>query len=178
MVRLRRRRGRRAAHLRAHRNSRHPGARFGLLGFLDVPNRTAVGKSDLEGWVGEGLIDYIPACDDVRPHIASADCIVLPSYREGLPRTLLEGAAMARPLIATDVPGCRDVVEHGVNGYLCEVRDSDALAEAMIRAIEGGADRRRQMGLEGRRIAEARFGQDVVVDAYLEAIGAALEGRP
>jgi glycosyltransferase involved in cell wall biosynthesis len=90
--------------------AQHPSTIVRLLGFVDVPNRTAVARSDIEAWTGEGLIEYLPASDDVRPHIAQADCIVLPSYREGLPRALLEGAAMGRPLIATEGPGCGDVV--------------------------------------------------------------------
>src|SRR5690606_19601731 len=85
-----------------------PEARFRLLGFAGAANRTAVGRGDIDTWVAEGLVDYLGAADDVRPHVAAADCIVLPSYREGLPRALLEGAAMGRPLIAADTPGCRD----------------------------------------------------------------------
>lgn len=157
---------------------RHPTARFTMLGFVDVPNRTAVGKNDIDIWSKEGVIDYLPACEDVRPHIEAADCVVLPSYREGLPRALLEGAAMARPLIATNVPGCRDVIQDGVNGYSCVVRDAASLAEAMIQIIDAGSDRRRQMGREGRRMVEARFGQELVVQSYLEAVEAALASRP
>lgn len=152
-----------------------PEARFRMLGLVDAPNRTAVSRSELQSWVDERVIEHSPACDDVRPHIADSDCIVLPSYREGLPRTLLEGAAMARPLIASDVPGCRDVVEPGVNGMLCAVRDPAALAEAMIRMIDIGADARAEMGRRGRAKVEAGFGQDIIVERYLDAIGHALK---
>ena len=79
----------------------------------------------------KALVEYLGTADDVRPHIAAATAVVLPSYREGLPRSLLEAAAMARPLIAADVPGCRDVVDDGVNGFLCKVRDPVSLADAM-----------------------------------------------
>ena len=82
-----------------------PDARFRLLGFLDAPNRSAVPAEDVQAWQADGLIDYLGDADDVRPHVEAADAIVLPSYREGLPRALLEGAAMGKPLIATDVPG-------------------------------------------------------------------------
>ncbi len=99
-------------------------ARFQLLGFLDAQNRTAVPRALVEQWVSEGVIEYLGPQDDVRPFIAAADCVVLPSYREGTPRTLLEAAAMAKPLIATNVPGCREVVEDGVNGLLCEAADA------------------------------------------------------
>ena len=90
---------------------RHPDTRFQILGFADVDNRTAVPRATLERWIGEGLVEHLGAADDVRPFIAAADCVVLPSYREGLPRSLLEASAMARPIVATDVPGVRDVVE-------------------------------------------------------------------
>ena len=97
-----------------------PDACFQLLGPIDEGNRTAIARAELDGWVAQGLVEYLGETDDVRPYMAAASAVVLPSYREGLPRSLLEAAAMARPLIATDVPGCREVVEDGVNGYLCE----------------------------------------------------------
>jgi glycosyltransferase involved in cell wall biosynthesis len=152
----------------------HPGVRFQLLGFLDVANRTAVPRAEVERWVAEGLIDYLGHSDDVRPFLAAADCVVLPSYREGLPRTLLEAAAMGKPLIATDVPGCRHIAEHGVNGYLCAVRDSCALAEAMANMLTLPEAERLAMGTAARAKAEAEFDERKVVDRYLEAIAAAI----
>ncbi|MGE5722343.1 MAG: glycosyltransferase family 4 protein, partial [Sphingomonadales bacterium] len=154
-----------------------PEARFRMLGFVDAPNRSAVAQSDVDRWVAEGLIEYLPACEDVRPHVAAADCVVLPSYREGLPRTLLEGAAMAKPLIATDVPGCRDVVEDGVTGLLCAVRDEASLADAMLRMMALEPEQRARMGGAGRSKAEAEFDHRLVVESYLQAIEAALSGR-
>ena len=88
-------------------------AEFHFLGFLDAANVSAIGRAELDGWIDAGIIHFHPATRDVRPHIAEADVVVLPSYREGLPRTLLEGAAMSRPLIATDVPGCRHIAFPG-----------------------------------------------------------------
>jgi glycosyltransferase involved in cell wall biosynthesis len=99
---------------------------------------------------------------------------VLPSYREGLPRTLLEGAAMAKPLIATDVPGCRALVEHGVNGRLCAAQDSGALAVAMLEVASLSAEERTKLGAAGRIKVEAGFGEERVASLYLEAIEAAL----
>jgi glycosyltransferase involved in cell wall biosynthesis len=147
-----------------------PDTRFQLLGFLDVPNRTAVPRGDVERWVEEGLVEYLGTSDDVRPHIAASDCVVLPSYREGLPRTLLEAAAMAKPLIATDVPGCRHVVEDGVNGYLCRVRDPRSLADAMLRLVRLSADERTRLGLAGRARIEAEYDERLVISRYLTAI--------
>jgi glycosyltransferase involved in cell wall biosynthesis len=147
-----------------------PDTRFQLLGFLDVPNRTAVPRGDVERWVEEGLVEYLGASDDVRPHIAASNCVVLPSYREGLPRTLLEAAAMAKPLIATDVPGCRHVVEDGVNGYLCRVRDGRSLADAMLRLVRLSAAERTRLGLAGRARIEAEYDERLVISRYLTAI--------
>ncbi len=116
----------------------HPTARFQLLGFLDADNRSAIDERTMTNWVDENAVEYLGSASDVRPAIKDADCIVLPSYREGAPRTLIEGAAMGRPTIATDVPGCRDVVEDGTTGLLCRVRDADDLAVKMIQMIEMG----------------------------------------
>jgi glycosyltransferase involved in cell wall biosynthesis len=151
-----------------------PDVRFGLLGFLDVENRTAVSRSEVDLWVAEGLIDYLGAADDVRPHIETADCVVLPSYREGLPRTLLEAAAMAKPLIATDVPGCRQVVDDGRNGFLCAVRDAQSLAGAMLRMARLAPAELGAMGAAGRLKMETEFDERIVIGHYLEAIGDAI----
>ena len=99
--------------------------------------------SELAAWVGEGVVEHLGTTDDVRPFIAGATAVVLPSYREGLPRSLLEAAAMERPLIASDVPGCRDVVDDGVNGFLCSARDAVSLADGDAAAgvfASGAAD--------------------------------------
>jgi glycosyltransferase involved in cell wall biosynthesis len=147
-----------------------PDARFQLLGPIDDGNRTAIGRAQLDRWVLEGVIDYLGTTDDVRPFIGAASAIVLPSYREGLPRSLLEAAAMARPLIACDVPGCRDVVEDGVNGYLCAVRDVGSLAAAMRSFAELPSFRRLAMGEAARRKVQERFSEELVVRAYLDVL--------
>ena len=147
-----------------------PDARFQLLGPIDEGNRTAIARAELDGWIAQGLVDYLGETDDVRPYVAAASAVVLPSYREGLPRTLLEAAAMARPLIATDVPGCREVVEDGVNGFLCEVRDSTSLANAMKKLAELSPSQRLAMGEAGRRKVQDKFSETVVIRAYLNAL--------
>lgn len=149
---------------------RIPQARFRLLGFLDVENRTAVPRQMVQNWEREGVIEYLGQTNDVRPYIADADCVVLPSYREGTPRSLLEAAAMARPLIATDVPGCRDVVDDGVNGWLCKAKDIGDLADKMLRFAETPDEERLKMGRQSRLKAERQFNERIVVDAYLTAI--------
>jgi glycosyltransferase involved in cell wall biosynthesis len=118
----------------------------------------------------EGVVEYLGEAHDVRPHIAAADCVVLPSYREGVPRTLMEASAMGRPIVATDVPGCRDVVADGDTGFLCRVRDGASLAEQMIRMIELGAPGREAMGARGRRKVAAEFDEQQVVERYRQTI--------
>lgn len=141
-------------------------ARFQLLGAADAQNRSAIGPDEVRGWVEAGLIEYLGTTDDVRPAIAAADCVVLPSYREGAPRTLIEAAAMARPLIATDVPGCNAVVEHGRTGFLCAVRDAAALAEAFHAFLALPPEARAAMGAAGRARMEAEYDVARVVEAY------------
>ncbi|AOK40246.1 glycosyltransferase family 4 protein [Burkholderia vietnamiensis] len=150
--------------------ARYPDARFQLLGPLGVDNPSAIGRADVDAWVGEGVVEYLGEAHDVRPHIAAADCVVLPSYREGVPRTLMEASAMGRPIVATDVPGCRDVVADGDTGFLCRVRDGASLAEQMIRMIELGAPGREAMGARGRRKVAAEFDEQQVVERYRQTI--------
>ena len=147
-----------------------PAARFQLLGSVDAENRSAIGKDVVDGWVEEGVIEYLGTTTDVRPFIEASHCVVLPSYREGAPRTLIEAAAMARPLIATDVPGCRAVVDKGQSGYLCDVRSATSLAGAMERFLELSAGRKIEMGRAGRRKMEQEFDQALVIDPYFQAI--------
>jgi glycosyltransferase involved in cell wall biosynthesis len=147
-----------------------PEVRFQLLGFLDVENRTAVSRQNVEQWVGEGLVEYLGATDDVRPFLRAADCVVLPSYREGTPRSLLEAAAMGKPLIATDVPGCREVVDHAVNGFLCKVRDPDDLASKMIEFAMMEDASRARMGAQSRGKVERQFSETIVIEKYMQQI--------
>jgi glycosyltransferase involved in cell wall biosynthesis len=149
----------------------HPNIRTQLLGPLDGHNRTAISRSELNDWVSHGLVEYLGETDDVRPFIEKATAVVLPSYREGLPRSLLEAGAMGRPLVATDVPGCREVVDEGVNGFLCAPRNADSLADAMQRLVDLNPDERSTMGLASRRKVESKFSEAVVIQAYLDALG-------
>ena len=150
--------------------SDQPQARFQLLGSVDAANRTAIDAATVSSWVDEGTIEYLGTTDDVRPRIAEAHCVVLPSYREGAPRTLIEAAAMARPLIATDVPGCRVVVDDGKTGFLCEVKSGDSLATACLEFQNLPYADRAKMGRAGRAKMEAEYDQAIVVKAYGKAI--------
>ncbi len=150
--------------------SDHPDARFQLLGAAESENRTAIAACTVDEWVREGIVEYLGTTPDVRLTIAAAHCIVLPSYREGAPRTLIEAAAMARPLIATDVPGCRTVVDHNETGFLCDVRSVDSLATAMRRFLDLPVERRSEMGQAGRAKMEREYDQKLVVEAYAHAV--------
>lgn len=150
-----------------------PHVRFELLGFLDVQNRTAIDRDTVEGWEHEGILHYRGEADDVRPYLARATAVVLPSYREGMPRSLLEAAAMGRPLIATDVPGCTEIARAGENAFLCAPRDARSLADAMLGLLDLSADGRAAMGRRSREIAEREFDVSVVEARYLNAIARA-----
>lgn len=149
---------------------RCPLVEFCLLGFVDVQNPAAISRAEMDAWVAEGVVNYLGVSDDVRAQIATADCVVLPSYREGTPRTLLEAAAMARPIITTDAVGCREVVDDGVNGYLCKVRDAGDLAEKMERMLSLAPEQRTEMGLRGRAKMVAEFDEQIVIGKYLAVI--------
>jgi len=150
--------------------ARYPQARFRLLGPVGVDNPSAITRDEVAAWEHEGVIDYLGEAHDVRPFIAAADCVVLPSYREGVPRTLMEASAMGRPIVATDVPGCREVVAHGVNGLLCEVRNADSLAERLAQMLDMSGEARRVMGERGRQKVAAEFDERVVVEKYKDLI--------
>jgi glycosyltransferase involved in cell wall biosynthesis len=147
-----------------------PCAEFRLMGFLDARNPTAVRREEVLSWEDEGVIRYLGTSDDVRSQYADADCVVLPSYREGTPRTLLEAASMGLPVIAADAVGCRQAVQDGVTGYLCRVRDSADLAEKMRRIVSLTADERIQMGLAGRNKILREFDERIVTARYLDEI--------
>jgi glycosyltransferase involved in cell wall biosynthesis len=162
--------------------ARHPAARFQLLGFTDVANPSAISVAQIQDWVNEGCIEFLGSSDDVRQFMQDADCVVLPSnYREGVPRTLLEAAAMGRPVITTDAPGCRDTVIDGVSGFLCRPVDSADLADKFFRFTDLSAQERNAMGLAGRRLMESRFDEGLVINRYralLPASAAATDVSP
>jgi glycosyltransferase involved in cell wall biosynthesis len=148
----------------------YPKSRFQILGSIDSQNRSAIDLSSVEGWIQEGVIEYLGSVDDVQPVIAAADCVVLPSYREGAPRTLIEASALGRPLIATDVPGCRAVVDNETSGFLCEVRSSDSLSKACLRFLGLDIETRKEMGRAARAKMEREYNQEIVVEAYRAAL--------
>jgi glycosyltransferase involved in cell wall biosynthesis len=149
---------------------KHPDAELQLLGFIDSNNPSAVPEESIRAWEKEGILSWLGRADDVRPYIAEADCVVLPSYREGTPRSLLEAASMARPVITTDAVGCRQVVDHGQTGFLCQPRSAEDLAQTMERFLHLSDDERQAMGRKGRAKMLREFDEKIVLDKYLQAI--------
>ena len=150
--------------------ARYPQARFQLLGPAGVANPSAISQQEVEQWAAEGVVEWLGETDDVRPYLSAADCVVLPSYREGMPRTLLEASALGRPIVATRVPGCRDVVEDGVTGLLCEARSADDLAAKMLHMLEMTAQQRAHMGELGRARMQAEFDERLIIQRYFAAL--------
>lgn len=148
----------------------HPQVECALLGFVDSDNPNSISASQMKAWVNEGVVLYWGNSRDVREQLAQADCVVLPSYREGTPRTLLEAAAMGRPLIATNVPGCREVVCDGLNGLLCQPRDPQDLVRQMARMLAMTDAQLKQMGHASRQLVEQRFDERQVIDQYRKAL--------
>jgi glycosyltransferase involved in cell wall biosynthesis len=146
-----------------------PEIQFQLLGQRDVRNPTVVPQKDLDQWEAEGIVRWMGEVTDVRPIIAEADVAVLPSYyREGIPRSLLEAAAMAKPIITTNAIGCREAVEDGLNGLVVPVKDVPALSQAMLYMIKH-PDELKRMGEAGREKMVREFDERVVIKKILEA---------
>jgi len=155
---------------------RYPQAICRLLGPLDrVPD--AVSEETVRCWREDRVVEILDPVDDVRPHLAAASVFVLPSFREGTPRSVLEAMAMGRPVVTTDVPGCRQTVEEGVTGYLVPPFEPGALMRAMARFIEE-PELIPQMGAAGRRLAEEKFDADLVVRDMLAALGLSVMQAP
>ena len=157
----------------------YPNAEFHIIGPLWGGNKKSltVTAEELSGWIEKKWIVYHDKQKDVRPFMADADCVVMPSYREGMSNVLLEAASMARPLIATNVTGCRDIVEDEVNGFLCNVRDGKDLADKMKKMINLSAAEREKMGKKGREKMISEFDKKIVVKTYIEAIDLVVNGK-
>jgi glycosyltransferase involved in cell wall biosynthesis len=141
-----------------------------ILGAYYPNNPTAITKSDMSAWVEEGCVEYLGVSDEVALVIAKADCVVLPSYREGLSRVLLESASMAKALITSNVAGCKEVVDDGINGYLCEVKSSHSLFLSMEKMYALSYDKRQEMGKKGREKVMKEFDEKLVIEKYEEVL--------
>jgi len=148
--------------------------RVQLLGGLDEAGGVGVPRATFEQWLAEGAIEHLGTSDNVAEHLHRADCVVLPSYREGTPKTLLEAAACGKPLVTSDVAGCRETVEHGRNGYLCQVRSADDLAAKLLQMAQLPPERLAAMGAASRQLAEEKFDEQLVLREYLSAVAEAV----
>lgn len=155
---------------------KYPCAKVTLVGG-EAENRTAIPECQLAEWNNNDAIEYVGPQSDIRLWMSNADCVVLPSYREGLSRVLLEAGAMGIPAITTNVPGCVDVIEHGVNGLICEPRDSESLQRAMLDFLDTSEADRAQMAVNARAKCEQKFSTTVVNDIYAAAIDEVIQGQ-
>jgi glycosyltransferase involved in cell wall biosynthesis len=149
--------------------SRHPNVQFDLVGWVD-DNPDAIEQRELDAWIENGLFNFLGKLTDVKPAIADSSVYVLPSYREGTPRTVLEAMAMGRGVITTDAPGCRETVVDGHNGYLVPVKDAHALAEAMQKFIDE-PELIAKMGRAARQVAMDKFDVNTVNQMMLTEMG-------
>jgi len=148
--------------------SKNKDVEFWFLGKIGVPNPAAVPKEFVDEYVNSGIINYLGVTDNVAEVVKNADCFVLPSYREGISRVIMEAASMEKPVVATDVPGCTELVDRGINGYLCDPRDSSSLTEAMENFLNLSQEEKKEMGRAGRRKMEAEFSLERVCRVYTE----------
>lgn len=149
---------------------KYPNAQFQLLGACGVDNPSAVSNAQIKKWKKEKVIEYLGTTSDVRSNIAKADCIVLPSYREGIPRTLLEAAAMEKPIISTKTAGCKEVVQHNVTGYLCTPKNPKSLAKFCTKFIKLSSVERARMGSISRTYIIKRFDEKHIISKYTSTI--------
>jgi glycosyltransferase involved in cell wall biosynthesis len=141
-----------------------------LLGFFDDKNPVAIPRQQVEEWDRSGIVSYLGHTDNVIPYIEKADCIVLPSYREGMPLSLLEASSMCKAMIATDTAGCRAIIEDGVNGYLCRQKDAADLAEKMTSYFHLSPAAKTKMGMAGREKVLRCFTKEIITGIYLDKI--------
>lgn len=145
-----------------------PRARFQLLGPLDPDSTSGISRAQLDEWNREGVVEYLGSTQDVLPFLQAANCLVLPSYyREGTPRSLLEAGAVGRPIITTDMPGCRDVVVDHESGFLVAPRDADQLAAACKAFLMLSPEEQRSMGAASRQHIAENYDEEIVIRAYL-----------
>ncbi|MEQ8244514.1 glycosyltransferase family 4 protein [Fulvivirga sp.] len=145
-------------------------AKFQILGAKDTEHKRGIKEEIIDEWISSNTIEYLGKVEDVREFINNADCVVLPSYREGTPKSLLEAASSGKPIVTTDVPGCRDVVDHQINGLLCKMKDPEDLAKKLEIMASFNDDELKSLGLNGRKKVENQFDEKIVIKKYLNTI--------
>ena len=144
----------------------HPAVEFNIIGALDENQISGIAKSELQQWIDSGLITYQEKTDKIEDVLGDFDTIVLPSYREGLARVLIEAASTGIPLVTTNVPGCYQTVIDGKSGYLCAEKDSNDLKLAIVKVLSLTKEERIRMGDEGRKLMEDKFDESIVIEEY------------
>ncbi|HSZ25643.1 MAG TPA: glycosyltransferase family 4 protein [Cytophagaceae bacterium] len=148
--------------------------RFKIVGAIDETANLGVGMGVVKEWEAEGILEYHAFTDDLIPYYHQADCVVLPSYREGTPRSLLEAGSCGIPMIATNVPGCKEVVIDNINGFLCKVKDAKDLATKMEQILTLTKEEYLRMSYMARKHILENFDENIVIRRYLTAINNAL----
>ena len=148
----------------------YPNTEFWVIGELDKENPSMVKKAQLLEWIEQGSIIYHGFVKDVRPFIAKSDCIVLPSYREGMPRIILEAMSMSKPVITTKTAGCRETVVAGENGFLVEIQDSEALVNGLNEFIKLNHEQKHLMGEKGRKMVLEAFNSEKIAEVLYDII--------
>lgn len=150
---------------------KYPNIEFQLLGKVYTDEEGHISKDELKIWEKESNIKYIGTSKDVRNEIKKADCIIFPSfYREGVPRSLIEAAAMEKPILTTDNVGCRDIVKNGYNGYLAKPNDVESMVMAVKKFLRLSEEERNILGKNGRKKVIAEFDEKIVINKYLKVI--------
>ena len=144
--------------------------KFQILGKIEESAHSDFSKEYIEALHESGVIEYLGESDDVKKYITSADCIVLPSYREGTSKALLEGHAMGRPLIASNVSGCKEIILNNQSGLLCKPQDSSDLASQMLQIMYKSRSEREQMGILGREKVKNEFSEEIVFSQMRQLI--------
>ena len=152
-------------------HQQYPNLEFNLLGFIDEDNPSGISRTQIEQWQNDGTINYLGTTDDVTKVLANQDCVVLPSYyREGVPKSLLEAAAMGKPIVTTDNVGCRETVDNGLSGFLCTPNDLLSLKNALDKIITMTHAQRKKFGCTGRIKIENEFDENIIIKAYLSQL--------
>lgn len=148
----------------------HPKVQFKILGQLGANNPACVNSQQMNLWEQTGAIKYLGETNNVYPYIEQAHCIVLPSYREGISRVLLEAASMEKPLIASNVPGCREIVIDGVDGFLCEPKNTSSLIACMMHMLSLPEAARDTFGRNGRDLVRKLFDEKIIIQLYKDKL--------
>ena len=149
--------------------SQYPLASLTIIGNYFTGNPSSINAEEVAKWQNDGLCEYLGMVDNVAEIVSEHDCVVLPSYREGMPRALLEASSMGKPIITVNSVGCKDVVVPDVTGLMCNVKDIDSLAQSMLKFISLDFVTKQQMGINGRKFMQDRFDQNIVVNKYLQS---------